>query len=118
MKSGAAADGLYLTRIVELVALIDATLKDITFAGFAADRDKAEVTAFRIAMIGETSRKVLTELKERHPNIPWRSIARTRNIIVHHYEQIDRSIIWQIANDHLGSLEATCRLELERLDNP
>jgi Ribonuclease HepT-like len=36
-------------------------------------------------VIGEASRSVSNQLRERHPDVPWRRIADFRNVAVHQY---------------------------------
>jgi uncharacterized protein with HEPN domain len=54
-----------------------------------------------LEVIGEASRQLPDELKEKHPNVPWDNMYRTRNILAHQYFGIDAQIIWRIATVHL-----------------
>ncbi|TMJ12638.1 MAG: DUF86 domain-containing protein, partial [Alphaproteobacteria bacterium] len=86
MAPGPEADGLYLERILELIALIQSSLEGFDEARFVADRDRLDSTAFRLFQIGELTNKLSLPAKQRHPEIAWTSIYGLRNIIAHHYE--------------------------------
>ena len=51
----------------------------------------------RLEIIGEAATKVGEELKVRHPTLPWRRAAATRNRIVHGYFDVDLDLLWEIA---------------------
>jgi uncharacterized protein with HEPN domain len=48
-----------------------------------------------IQIIGEAARKVSPELKEEHPEIPWRGIIGMRHLLVHDDVDIDSVRIWE-----------------------
>lgn len=44
--------------------------------------------------IGEAVSRLPDEFTAAHPEVPWRAMKATRNIVAHKYEQIDYEIIW------------------------
>lgn len=116
MKPGPEADALYLDKILEIVQFIRESLAGIQETEFLANRDKADATALRLSAIGEFSRKLSEELRCRHPQIPWPRVYSLRNIVAHHYDQMDHKIIWVVATTALDELYVVCRNELDRLD--
>jgi uncharacterized protein with HEPN domain len=115
MAPGAEADGLYLQQVLELVGLIGDSLVGVDQARFLADRDKIDVVAFRLFQIGELTNKFSNDLKQRHPEIAWRSIYGLRNLIAHSYGKADPASMWTIATNSLAALQTVCRQELDRL---
>lgn len=59
-----------------------------------------------IQMIGEASRALSTELQASHPEVPWRAIVGMRNILVHHYFEVDLDAVWQVIRRDLPELRA------------
>lgn len=116
MEAGPEADILYLDQIVELIDLIRASLAGSDEAEFLVDRTKGDATALRLGAIGEASRKLSVELRGRHVEIEWRKMYGLRNIVAHHYSQLNYRIVWQIATEALDPLEKVCRDELSRLE--
>lgn len=54
----------------------------------------------RIQVIGEAVAHLSTDMKDRHPEVPWRRIADMRNLLVHSYFNVDPEVVWTvIAND-------------------
>ena len=57
-----------------------------------------------IGIIGEATRRISEELKQEHPEIPWRKIIAQRNVLIHEYDDIDYKQIWEVATFHLVRL--------------
>ena len=105
----------HLEQILELVAAIRRRTAQLDRKGFEADRDESDLAAFRLAHIGEASRKLSDEVRSRHPHIDWRSIYGMRNVIAHDYGAILPRLLWTVISKDLDPLEMACRQELERL---
>ena len=58
-----------------------------------------------IEIIGEASKNVPDEIKEKYTQIPWRKMAGIRNRIVYEYFGVDISIIWFIISNELAPLK-------------
>lgn len=78
--------------------------------GLDPDDETALALARLLEILGEAAARVTPELRERHPEIPWRDIADTRNRVIHEYFDIDLEIVEAIIKDDLpaliGQLEA------------
>ena len=58
-----------------------------------------------LQVIGEAARSLEPELKENFPDIPWVDIIGMRNVLVHHYFEIDTEIVWTVVERDLPSLK-------------
>lgn len=64
-----------------------------------------------LEVLGEAARHVSQGTRQKHPRIPWREIAGTRDRLVHGYFDVDLDILWQIVSRDLPPLI----LELEKI---
>jgi uncharacterized protein with HEPN domain len=96
--------------IVRLRHMLDYSQKAVQFVkGYTrADLDTNEVLALAvihlIEIMGEASKSVPEGFRDKHPEIPWDSIAGTRNRLAHGYIDVDLDIIWTIVQKDLTGL--------------
>ena len=65
---------------------------------------KAVVMSFLI--IGEATKELPQELKNRYPDVAWQKMARFRDKLVHHYFVIDQDVVWDVAHNDLPDLKS------------
>lgn len=72
-------------------------MADRTFDDLVANAEAYDALTYRLAMIGETCKKLPEDLKARHPDLPWRDMATFRNFASHDYFGIDARLVWEAA---------------------
>jgi uncharacterized protein with HEPN domain len=65
-----------------------------------------------IEIIGEAARGETAELREAHPEVPWRRMVAMRNVLIHGYFDIDVDLVWSVAQNDLPKLGAQIRAML------
>ncbi|WP_409340236.1 DUF86 domain-containing protein [Methanospirillum stamsii] len=56
--------------------------------------------------MGEASRNISQETKDKYPDIPWKEIVGVRDRIIHGYFSINWVIVWDIISNELDPLKA------------
>lgn len=95
--------------VLELIAHIRRRLSVLDLPEFQVDRDEIDLTAYRLATIGETTRKFSLGFKAKHPEIDWVEIYDLHNVVAHDYLGIEPELIWRPACLELDHLETACR---------
>ena len=67
-----------------------------------------------IEIIGEASKKVPPDLKKRHPNVNWKTIAGMRDRLIHDYLAVDYEIVWDVVESKISALREDILMILER----
>src|SRR3954470_22756156 len=57
-----------------------------------------------VEIVGEAAKNVSDEERQRHPDVPWRPIAGTRDRLAHAYFDVDLDQLWQIVAVDLQGL--------------
>jgi len=64
-----------------------------------------------LQIIGEAARALPSDVQGRAPDIAWSEIIGMRNILVHHYFDVDTDVVWQVIERDLPRLKT----QIERL---
>lgn len=69
-----------------------------------ANDEKLSAVLYQITIIGEATKRLSSEFRTQHPEVPWREIAGMRDVIVHEYDQLDLEVIWDVVSHKLDEL--------------
>jgi uncharacterized protein with HEPN domain len=69
-----------------------------------------------LQVLCESTQRIDSAHKERHPEINWMSIAGMRNVLVHDYFEVDFETVWLVVARDLPPLETAMRAILVALD--
>ena len=69
-----------------------------------ADELRFDATLFNVALIGEAATKLPDDVRDSHPEIPWRAIIATRNRIIHGYGAVEADAVWTAINREIPQL--------------
>lgn len=75
--------------------------KNINFDEFLADEKTRDAVERNLEIIGEAVKNISIEIRQTHPNIPFRQVAGMRDKLIHDYFGIDYEIIWKTITDKL-----------------
>ena len=59
-----------------------------------------------LRILGEAVRALSADFRNGHPDFPWSGIIGMRNILVHHYFEIDTDAVWSVLKSDLPALKA------------
>lgn len=76
------------------------------FDDFAQDKKTIRAVEREFEIIGESVKK-LPDYSEEYPEIPWKSIARMRDHLIHHYWRTESEILWKTVEESLPELKET-----------
>ena len=62
-----------------------------------------------VTQIGELVKKLPMDFRTKYSKIPWKNIAGMRDIVVHNYETIDKSILWNVADTETNKIKEFCK---------
>lgn len=71
---------------------------------FRRDVKTQSAVVFQLLVIGEATKRLSAEVRDRLPVVPWSDIARMRDRMIHHYEGIDVDEVWRTASQDVPRL--------------
>ena len=93
------------------VFLQDALCNVMEFVGvmtldeFKSDQKTLHAVVRNLEVIGEAVKSVPQGVRQAHPHVPWQRIAGLRDILIHHYFEIDVEIVWDVVQNKLPDLQ-------------
>lgn len=98
---------LYLQDIVNSIDSVGRFLNGVEESKFLTDEILQNAVLMKLVVIGEAAARLSNEIRERYPEIEWKSIIGFRNISVHAYFSVKWNIVWETATNDLKILRET-----------
>jgi uncharacterized protein with HEPN domain len=106
-------DRQYLRDILEAAKLARSYVAEKTLDEFLADTQCQDAVIRRLEIVGEAARRLSDSTRSARPDLPWRKMIGMRNIMIHGYDAVDLSVVWDTAQRELPTLIAALEPLLE-----
>lgn len=67
-----------------------------------------------LEVIGEATKNLSEEFKEKYPVVEWKKIAGMRDKLIHHYFGINWDIVWDVIQNKLPDMGNEIRILVEK----
>jgi uncharacterized protein with HEPN domain len=104
---------LYLDDILEAIGNIREYVKGMDYDAFARDKKTRDAVVRNLEIIGEAAGRLPDSIRLAVPEIEWRKIMSLRNILAHEYFGVSLPVVWDVVQNKLQPLEASCRELME-----
>lgn len=107
-----------IDNILWAIGQIKKRFKDIDIASDFLDSDigleKLDSICMQLINVGEAIKRIdkITdqELLKRYPQINWKNIMGMRDIITHHYFDIDAETVFTVCEEHITELQSVLKI--------
>jgi len=84
----------------------------LTFDEFKHDRMRFYAVTRALEIVSEAARRLPPELRDRHPELPWRAIMGVGNVYRHNYDNVVEDYVWRTVHESLPALAAAVAAEI------
>lgn len=99
-------DPATLLDIDRAAGLAQSFMAGLTREQFETDEKTQAAVLQKILIIGEAVKRLSGTFRQAHPEIPWKQIARMRDILIHDYDRVDLDEVWRAVRSDLPDLRA------------
>lgn len=96
---------VFLDDVLEAIANISQFVGAMTRQEFEVDKKTVHAVVRNLEVVGEAVKGVPAGVRVRYPQVPWQRIAGLRDILIHHYFEIEVDIVWDIVQNKLPELK-------------
>lgn len=97
-------DALLLSDIREALNLINEFVNGMSFEHFSEDLRTQSAVVRQLEIIGEAAKRVSDATRLVYPSVPWSTLARMRDKLIHAYHSVDPQVVWDTVETDLPTL--------------
>lgn len=86
----------YIEDILDAMEKARVLVEDVDYKSFEEDFRINFAVVRALEIIGEATKRLPIDVRERYPDIPWRGMAGMRDRIAHGYDRVDLQIVWDV----------------------
>ncbi len=104
-----------IRHIIEAIKKSQSYVADIDEEEFYEDERTMQAVERNFEIIGEATRHIPDNIKDKYTIIPWRKMSAMRNFIIHQYNDIEEHVLWNTVQKDLPPLLVQLEKLLEEL---
>ena len=105
----------HLEDILDAAEKARAFTSSMSYEAFLED-DKTVFAVIRaLEVIGEATKRLPDNLRDRHPQIPWSTIAGMWDKLTHDYVNVNERIVWRTVQEQLPDVQRRLRILVKEL---
>jgi uncharacterized protein with HEPN domain len=95
----------YLNDMITSIEETEEFTKGMSFEEFSQDKKTVNAVIRSLEVLGESTRKIPDDIRNKVPGVPWEKITGMRNKLAHEYFGVDLGIVWTVIKEELPPLK-------------
>ncbi|WXG44624.1 MAG: DUF86 domain-containing protein [Promethearchaeati archaeon SRVP18_Atabeyarchaeia-1] len=98
-------DSVYLHHIMDAISRIEEYTRAVKRQDFIGGHMVQDAVMRQIEIIGEATKRLSKELRDKRPEIPWKDMAGLRDKLIHGYFGVDLDAVWDTVERDIPQLK-------------
>ena len=107
-------DSVYLPHILDALGQVAEYTKGIDYDRFRATRMVQDAVIRQFEVVGEATKNLSADFRERHGALPWKDLAGFRDKLIHQYFGVDLATVWRSVVDDVPLLLEELKIIAEK----
>ena len=95
-----------LQDMLEAARRIRLYTENTAFEQFEKDFKTQDAVLRNLEVLGEAAKNIPEDFRYKYPDLPWSEMARTRDVLIHHYFGVNLDVVWGITELELPKVIA------------
>ena len=107
-------DLVYLKHISDAISRIEEYTQGVGYEDFMDNHLIQDGVIRQIEIIGEATKRLSDEIREKYPHIPWKDIAGMGDKLIHGYFGVDLGAVWDTVEEDIPLLKSETEKIIDR----
>jgi uncharacterized protein with HEPN domain len=100
---------LYLKDILAAIESIEGFVAGMDLETFQKDDKTVSAVTRKLEILGEAAKGIPERVRQNHPGLPWKEMARMRDKLIHFYFGVDHQLVWKAITERLPQVKSEIR---------
>jgi len=98
-------DEVFIRHILDEIDFLIDSSKGLEYEVLIKDETLKRAFVRSLEVIGEATKNISSQFRQKHPDIEWRELAGLRDKLIHRYFGVNWEIVWDFVKNKLPQLK-------------
>ncbi|GAG07835.1 unnamed protein product [marine sediment metagenome] len=109
-------DEVFIRHILDEIDFLIDSSKGLEYEVLIKDETLKRAFVRSLEVIGEATKNISSEFRQKHPDIEWRELTGLRDKLVHRYFGVKWEIVWDVVKSKIPQLKERIEGVLEEME--